>query len=405
MTEQKIIVIDKDLEALRKEIRELWDDRRNNERTLKQKIKEAAARLENKYLEANQIDQISKICSTLMKWYDTGGDESLGRYVELVLDKRYKRVYNRNTINHSDFGFEECKANAERFIEQLEELKKNDFFSMDRGGAQDVSQLLYSLKNKIEDWADEASIPLPYQKDSIGGDKKIKKISLKVALESNDEMIKLLSGYYKNVLKSVMEEFADLKEDIEERFYVSDNPEVLQRMIVGLHATKMLLKPYHDKKWQRDWRQWCDIIEEYYEAGGTRASGFSETEVTGATNKKTGKPERRKVTKEQIDAKYIPYLNDMRFMLLNHPNTIESPVIKNVEYGIDLETGEVKIVKGRPLVREQLEILYPEILDGMRNLIDNWTWLSAISQNYADKEEGLRAERAYELHDILSDAA
>ena len=63
----------------------------------------------------------------------------------------------------------------------------------------------------------------------------------------------------------------------------------------------MLLSPYSDRKWQRDWLQWCDIIDNRYEHTSAYAASKSKVNIARIVNKKTGKPEQRAITKEHID--------------------------------------------------------------------------------------------------------
>lgn len=405
MSERKVIVLDKDIEKLKKEIKILWDERENNERTLRQKIRELAQRIENGYLEANETYKVCTIAGTIIGWYEA--NKSLQQYIDHTLDERYKRHYDDKTINSVTDTFPESLITSETFVEVLQDLKKIDKYSFDRRGVQEIAQLAKDIKDDIEDWAEDAKVPLPYQKSTLGDSgNKEEKVSLEAALPPDDKRIEVHSNHYIATLEGIRGDIQDMLEDVRDKNYMANNPDDEEQRNVGAHAFRLLLKPHQDKKWQRFWREWCDIIRMYYEYGGTRASGSSAVDVTDVINKKTGSAERRKVTKEQIDAKYIPYLNEMRFIVLCHnPYDLPDGPLKNVRYGIDMDTGKLVIRQGRELTKEQLEVLHDKILDAMIKLLDNWKWLSEDGKIYRQTEEGLRAKRAHNLHGKLSDAA
>jgi len=403
VSERKIIVLDKDLEVLRKEIPEVWQDKENNEKTLKQKINEAALRLEEQFVSANESLKIYTICATICGWY--AENEGLRQYIVHSLPDKFKRHYDSNTINVSQDTFPEALLNSETFVEILQDLRNTDPYSFDRRGVQEIAQLVYNIKDKIEDWAEDAKVPLPYQNKSMGEEAEDEKTSLKAAIETTEGKILRLIDLDKKEEQNAISCSNKLIHHVSEMHYVSDNPAVLEKVILGRRAFNLLTQPYDDEKWQRTWLEWCDIIEVYFEQGGTRASGFSAVDIAGVINEKTGLPKQRKVTKEQIDAKYIPYLNDMRLMILHFPNNITAPKVKDIQYGVDLISGKTIIKKGALLTKEQCEVLYPHIIEGMRALVKGFTFIFGLHQNYKDKEEGYRALRAYELNPKLSDAA
>ena len=395
----KTVVFNKDVEELRKQILSLWEDRETGEISLREKIRTLAYEVEKSGTPTN------KVSSTIIRMFKA--NFQLGIYIAHTLDRKYKRQYTIQEILSSDRNntIEECSIDAEQLRDAIEKAKSLGPEELGRREFQDIAELAHELDHRCQDKAETYGIPLSFQKKTLGEDSKDDIISLEAALESDDEKVRILAKHAVKELEGVISITEDDIEDINVRHYVPRTPDKLEQYIVGLKATKLLLRPYNDKKWQRDWIEWCDIIEVYYESGGTRASGFSAVDIAGSINKKTGQPDKRKVTKEQIDAKYIPYLNDMRFMILNHPNNVHSQVIKNIEYGIDLKSGKLAIKRGKQLTKEQLEVLYPQILEAMRWLTNGWTLLRARSLIFRDTEEGYRAKRADDLHDKLSDAA
>jgi hypothetical protein len=80
----------------------------------------------------------------------------------------------------------------------------------------------------------------------------------------------------------------------------------------------VMTKPISDKKWQRTWLGWIEILRNYKQGGGTFASGRSAI-PSGEYDLKTGRPIYRPITKEQIDATYVSKLNHMDFVCKNIP--------------------------------------------------------------------------------------
>lgn len=69
-------------------------------------------------------------------------------------------------------------------------------------------------------------------------------------------------------------------------------------------AIRLMILPYVDRKWQADWFDWCDIIQNYYEQHGSYASGKSAVDITSSVESKKGKTgfkTKRKITKTNID--------------------------------------------------------------------------------------------------------
>lgn len=413
-----------DIDKLRIEIRDLWEDRKANGRTMKQKINEAALRLAEEYEKNGEPEKIFTIAITIAEWYEA--DFELQIYIDHVLPDSYKRAYDRTTINLDKSRFKECYIKSKRFIEYLENLKNENPYRFGRGGAQDIAQLLYTVKNKIEDWADEAGVPLPYQNTGPKDEKK-RKIQLKPAEVSPEEIIRIAQHTGTKQLKKIKNKVDSLVESLEEYNFVSDNFDTEEELVFVTEALDWLLKPITDDKWQRDWWEWCQILEDYHYQGGTYASSKSAVDST-LIDPKTGKFLQRKITKEQIDASHDEYLNLMCYMIRNlrrvgkfgrqidEPNTLDNTVVVDVEEEIEgkwVKTGERELkVVIHEFVHEQLEPLddgfnptVRTIIDEMRLLIKEHVWIDRLFQRFREKERAHRATRAIELNPVLSDKA
>jgi hypothetical protein len=109
--------------------------------------------------------------------------------------------------------------------------------------------------------------------------------------------------YQKEIARN-LKEIGDIFYDIgiaitEERFANDFSEEKLEKYILGQHAFLKLLEPIIDKRWAYDWLEWTNIIENYYRYGSSYASKKSEIEVPDLINKRTGRPERRRITRDR----------------------------------------------------------------------------------------------------------
>ena len=355
------------IQATKKEIIRLWEDRENSEIPLNENIRKLASQVE----ETGCPKQF--VSSEIIRMFSAR--DRLQRYIADVLDSTYKNKYTKEQIvqGRTD-SIEECSIESEQIIEILKKAKNITPEDIGRRDFQEVSQLIHEIKNNIELVADSYNIPLPYTKSKLDDASK-EKIGLKRAELPDNELAVTFSKILSKEYTRAQNDLEELRKTIQESQYVPDNSNVVENTILGLRAIRLLIKPYVDKKWQRDWLEWCDIIENYFDQGGTYASTKSAVDVAEEVNPKTGQPVRRKITKEQIDAKYIEYLNEMRFMIKMLPNHVKSKVILDVDYQIDINTEKVVISRGSKLDRKQLEKLHPEILENMRFILNGIKWI------------------------------
>lgn len=414
-----------EVEKLYREVRDMWQDNDLQRQTIKQKVNEIALRIKE-FLDKNGIkDKDREICNIICDWYEV--DLSLQKHIERVLPDDFKRSFDRTTINSPNVYFTECFIKSKRFIEYLEELKNENPYKFGRGGAQDIADLLKKVKDKIEDWADEAGVPLPYQNTGPKDEKK-RKIQLRPSEISNDELIRIAEHTGTKQLDKLEDKLANSRESLEDYHYVSDNFDTEEEIVFRLEALDWLLRPITDDKWQRDWFEWCNILENYHLQGGTYASSKSAVDST-LIDPKTGNFIRRKITKEQIDATHDEYLNQMRYMITNlrrggkfgrqeddSRNTLDHTVVVEIEKEIDgewVKTGEKELsVVKYEFTHEQLkpqdEGFNPtvrSILDEMRLVIKENSWVDGLFQRFREKERAFRATRAIELNPVLSDKA
>jgi hypothetical protein len=401
LNEQREIVV--------RETYDIWDHKIETEGHLTVKIRQWASIEKEIMVQTGNEWAINQICTNICKRIQKEGNRNnLVTYICHTLDDEFKdtaleKSSLRSLIADSALPIE-VLTTANEFIETLERIKTSYPEFVGRGGFQDIAQLIHDSKNRIEKLAEQYRIPLPYEKDKLD-EEDDEKTGLDPAGMPRDEQVIFYRDRYAEELENSSKDYDDLRESVLVRNYVSDNPRVGEKLTLGVKAYRLLKKPYVDKKWQRDWLEWCDIIQNYYEQGGTYASSKSAVNIAESVNPKTGKPFQRKITKEQIDAVHVKYLNQMRFMLKMFASAIvKSKVVLDVTYGIG-PNGKYKEIRGSPLTEEQLKIVHPHILEGMRYLIGNMKYIEGLSENYKDKEEGFRAKRADDLHDVLSEAA
>lgn len=295
---------------------------------------------------------------------------------------------------------------------------------------QEIAQQYHDSLNRIEKQAKQYGIPLPYVVNSLPDEKK-EKIRLHPASISADEKIRLaeVKGI-KQLIQLKNQDDSEI-ESLKDYHFVSEDFDTETELMLIREAIHSTRKPCSDDKWQRDWEEWCDILENYHEQGGTYASSKSAVDST-IIDEKTGKPRQRKITKEQIDASHDEYLNEMRFMITNIRKggmfgrggsfrKLREGETKNIldkiafyETKIDgVPTGEKHIeVDKFMLLKEHLapqeDRFNPTvraIIDEMRLLINENPELKQRYKEFREKERAFRATRAIELHEILSEAA
>lgn len=426
---ESIIWNDKTKEILA-EIYEIWDQiERKHNLELKPKVKELEYEIVQNIHKHGLGDNklvLSMVGDIVLKKITRDGRDqtlSLRMLVKNSLDKDHLRIElsNLSSWNVQDLP-EECSIFAHEVLSGPAALKGKFPEHFGKRNFQEIAQQFHDSIERVEELAERYGIPLPYQRDKLQDEDK-DKVRLRIADLSQQEIIRLVQEKIRKQLLGIIDDDESALESIEKYNYVSEDFETGRNSIFTKEAKRWLERPLKDRKWQRDWGEWCDILENYHEQGGTFASSKSAVDST-LIDPKTDKPIQRKITKEQIDATHDEYLNIMRFMISNlryggkfgrsedRRNTLDKTEVYEITVN-GQKTGEKYIeVEVYKFTHEQLKPLdegfnptVRSILDEMRSLIHERPELEEDFINFREKERAFRATRAIELNPVLSDKA
>lgn len=410
------VIWDSEAKRVLNEVYDIWDQiQRKETLELKPKIKELELTIHNNIVKHGLGDNklvVSMVCSIICRRMERDGkDERLRIMVVKTVEREHLLIElsNLRSVPGTDLP-EECSIFANEVLSGPITLKGKFPEHFGVRNFQEIAQEFHDGLNRIEKLADEYGIPLPYHSEDLPNDR-APSIRLKAADIPEDEKIRLAQKKSRDQWINSQTSAEDRVKSIIEYNYVSGHFQTEQSNIFTKEALTMLEKPLVDKKWQRDWGEWCDILWNYYELGGTYAS--SKSTVDSATiDEKTGKPIRRRITKEQIDAKHVSYINEMRYMITHlKPNNklhgiIAGKDIDKLEFYKDPTTGEkfIRIEKFK-LSKPQTDSQYKLIINEMRQLIKDNPGIESLYKRFREKERAYRASRSIELHDVLSEAA
>lgn len=297
------------IKSTKNEILKLWNERENNDISLREQIRKLAYQLEESGIETNLIS--SKIIDMF------GANQQLKEYIAHTLDSKYKLKYTRNQILSGDnVSIQECSIYAELLVKVLKEVKSVNPEDIGRREFQEAAQLVHESKNRIERIADLYNIPLPYTTGHLPSEKGDTEEEEDAPMPTNEKILKFRAILLEEFV-NLIEDLIKVKNGIENKNYISDDVKTLEEYILGVKSLRAIIKPVVDRKWGHDLLGWCDIIENYYEQGGTYAATKSAVDAADMVNPRTGKVVQRKITKEQIDAVHPKLLKNMRFIVNN----------------------------------------------------------------------------------------
>jgi hypothetical protein len=428
--------LDEQIEAVVKEVYDIWDNIEERKVELRSKIKQWEFMLDEKMTLLGQDWAKKEICTIICKRIDKDAHpnyEELRMLVVNHVDKEHLRTVELSSlrsVESTDLP-EECSIWTNRVLDGSVALRGKYPEHFGRRNFQDIAQCYHDDLNRLEKLAKQYGIPLPYVIESLPDEKK-EKIRLKGADLSTQEKIRLAQKKSLKQWNQRRNKDDSLIESLTDKYnFVSEDFNTETENIFTEEALNSLYKPLSDDKWQRDWGEWCDILENYHEQGGTYASSKSAVDST-LIDEKTGKPKQRKITKEQIDASHDEYLNEMRFMVTNlrkggmfgrggRFRKEKDGEINNIldkigfyEVAIDgVKTGEKYIEVDKFILlkehfapgQNRFNPIVRAIIDEMRALIKENPEIEALFKRFREKERAYRATRAIELHEILSEAA
>lgn len=251
-------------------------------------------------------------------------------YVSQIIPNQYKVTYKEpgRSLSHlAMIGLkvsEDCLIEESRLDKAFQELANPDLDVLTHEKVKNKYDLMCSLKEKWDRIALAANLPVQDEDDEFNtldeNERTAKaKFANKITLQDgaptkaeHEGLSKLAHDNWKLI--------GDMIEIIDKDLN-KFAPQSYDHWVQYINAQVswiVLTKPVTDKKWQRTWLGWIDILRDYKSGGGTFASGRSLV-PTGEIDLKTGKPIMRPITKEQIDATYVAKLNHMAFCCKNIP--------------------------------------------------------------------------------------
>lgn len=439
---------DQRFEEACQEIADTYNGIRKKKETFKKKIEDACKIKEDEFINTGRENEINTIGRILVKSLEKYGFDKDDNEIHRHIPDKYKRGYTRSedkpafagfpkaeTFEHLDYSDVKTIPESEAYFNQLKQaadlLKKplpeyltREQVAQLRDDADDITQEVSEIceahkiatieRNKFneleenEKTANKHKDKIQQEKSKLSPHQKLQKMWGQEVLELRDKYDRIAEGILTDN-------------------YVSPNSVLLEQLILKHNAYNSLLRPLTDRKFQRDWWEWCKILEDYHDQGGTYASSKSAVFVADIFTK-AGKPEQRKITKEQIDATHDEYLNEMRFIVANlglggkfgrqKPDSINTLDKISEHDNIDPKTG--KKISGTHLevdkymfTHEQLKPLDDGFNPTVRSIIDEMRIviqqhrpdINDLFTNYQDNERGYRAKRAFYMHDKLSDKA
>lgn len=276
-------------------------------------------------------------------------------YVSDVIPDQYKVLYQRTSQSAEHLAIvglnvsEECSIEHGRLLETVSSLHKPDLRMLNHEKIATIYNKICDLKAFWDEIALDAEIAVDDNEDYNQLD-----ANEKSAKSKFPNKITLGSGA---PTKPEHEKFAKLAHDnwklISDMIGIIDkdldkySPQSFDSWVQYINAQVswiVMAKPVTDKKWQRTWLGWIDILKDYKSGGGTFASGRSLV-ATGEVELKTGKGIMRAITKEQIDATYVAKLNHMSFVCKNIPFFFD--MFQNVNF-TQLKLRALRAVKLAP---------------------------------------------------------
>jgi hypothetical protein len=211
------------IQATKKEILRLWNDRETGDIGLRENIRKLAYQLEETGIPTNLIS--SKI-KELFK-----ANKSLCDYIHHTLEDKYKRKYTRSQIESPDSNtIEDCSVVAEEVKEVLQKVKYLTPEDIGRGEFQDIAQLIYESRNKLEHRSDEYNIPLPYETNELPSGEK-PKIRLKPTDIPKSEQLRLLQEMEGRQMYAMSRMYKNLGDSLIKMNYVPDDPKISEKLI------------------------------------------------------------------------------------------------------------------------------------------------------------------------------
>lgn len=295
------------------------------EYTITERVQQIAELLEEKMKRAGQGEFINNICSLIIRMFTDAGLAHRKDTVLIALPDQYKLLYHSTShlAEASAKPTEESIITLNEYVSSLKRIRNTKLYNFTRRQLQDLASELTDAADKITDFCTDNNI-------DTGGDShswinalygnKPAPITLEKAPDALDSPNSDAKEWLRlsEIAKQLHQARMDYPNHDDLRRYNETN---------AVRALCNLLEPLVNRKYRYDPGQMNDMMYEAVSQSGTAAASHSGVICAYTTNPKTGLPQLRKITKEQLDAICLPFYNRMNHMLYSLP--LFGPVIKN----------------------------------------------------------------------------
>lgn len=309
------------------EIKELDNYVTNVETRISERIQHIAGLLEEKMRLTGTPEFVNTICSTIIRLFRDAHLESRVSTVVKCLPDTYKLLHKSTShlSESSDKPIEECSIVLDEITTRIKTLKSMDLNQCTRRQLQDLVVDITDVEDRVTDFCTDNNIETTTTGEShswinaLYGNK-----APAIALEKAPDALNTPDSDAKEWLRlsKIAAEIAQARMDYpnhdDRRRYDETN---------AVRALNNLLEPIINRKYRYDPGMMNDMMFEAISQSGTAAASHSGVICANTINAKTGLPELRKITKEQLDAICLPFYNKMNHVLYSLP--LFGPVLKN----------------------------------------------------------------------------
>jgi hypothetical protein len=301
------------------EIRELDSQDLLINTTITAKTQHLAELLEEKWNRAGTPQFVNTICAQILRLFSDNGLSHRKDVVLRALPDRYKLL--RKTSSHlgdsRDKRTEESSVVEEiigKFFHEHNNMALEDFTKRQ---IQDFLEDGEEFVNRLKDYCEDNGIPLSSAEDDYDwvdalNEQKDPPVPLEKAPDATDKPGPDSKAWFR--LASICERIGKARMD-----YPNHDPVRKHKEVQAVTALCNMWEPLVNRKYRYHYGQMNKMMHEAVSQSGTAAASHSGVICAGITNPKTGLPELRKITKEQLDAIQLPFYNRVNHMLYHLP--------------------------------------------------------------------------------------
>jgi hypothetical protein len=313
LVERDAKALDREISHTVAEIKELDFQDQYINRTITEKVQYIAELLEEKMNLAGTPEFINTICSLILRMFADAGLGHRDNTVLNALPNKYK-LLRKSTSHLSSAEDRPTEESIRNFIQlhgffKLFNGRDTDLVQFTKRQLQDIASDVADAEDKITEFCNENSIKTVSSSESyswIDGlqANKPPTTTLQKAPDAITSPNDDAKAWFR--LSEICQKVGQARMD-----YPNHDPKRLYDEANAVRAWCNLLEPIINRKYRYDPGQMNDMLHEAVEQSGTAAASHSGVICSSSINPKTGKPELRKITKEQLDAICLPFFNCM----------------------------------------------------------------------------------------------